>query len=469
MAKTVPVKQGGSTATPPVTIPPRVFASRAAVADVGYRKADKAVIADTEAKYFNASVKDLRVLPAWQAIRILTRTNGTFSAALNAYLQLAMSSGYKVTGYVAGTHQFDPTATLAAQSIIASMDTLYDYTLGYSSKQSISGLLETLLKEVLQTGGCMTELVLNPYRLPEAIIPIPLNTIEWITLSNGRRFPRQRPLGGGDLIDLDYPTICYAASAQQSNSIFPRSMFESALNMLFQHEELMEDIFRVIRRTGHTRMVVKIIQASVENMASPEVRDDPAKMADFFESVRVELEKNISALDPQDAVVTYDNVEMDSMGTAGDKADYSAVLDTMNGMLASSLKTMPSMLGMRMAGSQSLSNTESLTFLKLVQGIRLPIETVLSRTLTLAVRLVAGVDSYVKFEFNPVEIRPEAELSAHRAVLMQDIMRKLSLGYLTDDEAAHKLGMFPRAPGAPNLSGTQFMNCLLYTSPSPRD
>jgi hypothetical protein len=440
----------------PVNIPPRLFSSKVAISDVGYRKADKAVIADLEQKYFNTSVKDLRTLSTTSAIRILTRTNGTFSAALNGYLQIAMS-GYKAIGYTAGTNQFDPAATLAAQSTLASFDTLFDYTAGYSTKPSMDGLLETLLKEVLQTGACMAELVLNKFKLPEQLIPIPVTTIEWVTMNDGRRFPQQVPPGGGDKISLDYPTIFYASAAQQSNSIFPRSMFESALNMLYLHEELMEDIFRVIRRTGHSRMVVKVVQEAVQKMATPDVQADSVKMATFFNDVRTQIENTLSNLNPEDAVVLYDSAEIDSLSSAGDKADYTAILDTMNGMLASSLKTMPSMLGFRITGSQSLSNTESLTFLKFVEGIRRPVETVMSRALTLAVRLTAGTDSYVKFEFDSIELRPEGEMSAHKSVMQQEIMRKLSLGYLTDDEAAHMMGSFPRAPGAPNLSGTGFM------------
>lgn len=457
-----------SKASAPVTIPPKVIASKVSVSDVGYRKENGVVITDLEQKYFNTSIKDLRTLPVTQAIRILTRTDGTFSAALNSYLQLALSSGYKVTGYMAGTHQFDPVATSAAQSVLASMDTLYDYTLGFSSKQSVDGLLETLVKEVLQTGACMGELVLNEYRLVEQIVAIPVTSISWVSKKDGSRFPRQTPQSGGDPIPLDFPTIFYAASGQQSNSIFPRSMFESAMNLMFMHHDLLEDIFRVIRRTGHTRLVVKIVQEAVAKSAQTEVRTDPVKMAKFYEDTRKQIETTLNNLNPEDAVVLYDSAEIDTISAAGDKADYSSVLDTMNGMLASSLKNMPSMLGMRISGSQSLSNTESLTFLKLVEGVRRPVEAVMSRALTLAVRLTAGTDSYVKFTFNSVELRPEAELSAHRSVVQQNVMRKLSMGYLTDDEAAHALDVFPRSPNAPDLSGTMFMDMTKDTT-QPKD
>lgn len=443
---------------PPISLPRRVVATRVPVTDVGYRKQEGSTITDTERSYFNTSIADLRTLPITTAIRILTRTDGTFSAALNAYLQLGMSSGYTATAYAAGTHQFDPAATLATQSVLASLDTLYDYTEGFSSKQSIDALLETLIKEVLQTGACMGELVLNKFQLPEEIVSIPINTIEWISRSSGKRYPQQIPTGGGDKIPLDLPTIFYASHAQQSNSIFPRSPFESALNMLYMYQGLLEDIFKVIRRTGHTRMVVKVVQEAVMKMADPDTLADATKLAAFFDSTRQQIEDLLRDLNPEDAVVMYDSADIDSISAAGDKADYSSMLDTLSGMLASALKTMPSVLGMRIGGSQSLSNTESLVFLKMVEGVRRPVEAVMSRVLTLAIRLVAGTDSYVKFRFKSVDLRPESELSAHRSVDYMNIMRKLSVGHITDDEAAHLTGTFPRAPGAPNLSGTGFMD-----------
>ena len=445
--------------TPPIKLPTRVVATKVQVSDVGYRKDKDAIIPDQEQKFFNTGVKDLRQLDHTRAIRILTRVNGTFSAALNSYLQLAMSSGYRVTGYSAGSHQFDPGATLSAMTIAASLDTLYDYTEGFSSKQSLSGTLETLLKEVLQTGACMTELVLNKFKLPENIVCIPSSSIQWVSKQDGGRYPHQIP-SSGDPIPLNLATVMYAATAQQSNSIFPRSPFESALNMIYMFTELLEDVFKVIRRAGHSRLVAKLLQEAVQQMADPETQNDPEKMAQFFETVRKQVQDTLSQLGPDDALVTYDTVEIDAISAKGEKADYTAILETMSGMLASSLKSMPSMLGMRGAGSQSLSNTESLTFLKMVAGIRTPVETVMSRALTLATRLAGGSDSYVEFRFKSLELRTDSELSAHRAVLFQDCMRKLSIGYYTDDECAHALDMFPRSPGAPNLSGTLFMGEL---------
>jgi hypothetical protein len=79
----------------------------------------------------------------------------------------------------------------------------------------------------------------------------------------------------------------------------------------------------------------------------------------------------------------------------------------------------------------------------------------MSRALTLAVRLY-GADVYVKFRFDPIDLRPESELEAFRVLRQSRVLELLSLGFLTDQEAAEELGTGPRGPNAPELSGTMF-------------
>lgn len=439
----------------PVSLPRRVIANKVRLSDPGFQKRNDTVVTDLERSYLNTSIRDLRNVNPIVAIRALTRFNGIFSTAVHSYIQLAMS-GFKVTAYVAGTHQFDQVATNAAINVLASTDTLYDYTAGYADKPSIDGLLETLLKEVLQTGGASLELVLNRYRLPERMVAIPVSSLEWVSTTAGTVYPQQQN-AEGQKVSLNVPTVFYASMHQQSNSIFPRSPLESALQMLFVYSEFVEDLNRVLRKSGHSRTVVKIVQDSVRNMASPDVMSDPVKMRQFYETVRSDIESVISSLEPDDALVMYDTASVEVLKTAGEKADYTALLQTLGSMMAASLKSMPSVLGLSQ-GSQNLATTEALVFLKLVRSIQVPVETIMSRAITLAVRLLTGTDSYCKFKFQPINIRPESELSAHKSVIFQQELHKLSLGLYTDDEFAHVVGSGPRSPTAPELSGSLFMD-----------
>jgi len=451
----------------PVSLPRKVIASKARLSDAGYDKEAGKDIRDSETSYLNQSINTLRKVDPIQAIRALSRHNGVFSTAVHSYVQLAMS-GFTLTGYDAGTHQYDEQLTQAAKSIAASTDTLYDYTLGFSDKQSLNSVLETLLKEVVQTGAASAELVLNKFRIPEKIIPVPVTSLQWKTKTDGR-FPEQTPSAGGDVIPLDIPTFFYASTHQQSDSIFARSPMEAALQTVFVFGEFIEDVYRLLRKSGHSRMVVTLIQEEVNKGIPPDIMDDPAKVQSYLEQVRSQVETLISGLEPDEAVVTFDSANIQILKTAGEKADYTALMDNFSGMLATSLKSMPSTLGLRISGSQSLSNTESLIFLKMVTAIQVPVEVIMSRIFTLSTRLLTGTDGYVKFKFKPVDLRPESELSAHRSVDTQNTLRKLSLGFLTDEEAAHLLGTGPRAPGSPPLSGTMFMDAAGNNDVAPKD
>jgi hypothetical protein len=396
------------------------------------------------------------------AVRALARRDGTVSAAVYALVQVA-NSQYKLRAYASGTHQFDPAATDLARSVAASMDTLYDYTEGFSDKSPLVGIIETGLREVVETGAVCGELVLDKYRLPQRINVIPYEQITWKAKGDGTKYPSQTSTSGD--IDLNIATFWIAESHKEANVAYSTSMLEGALNTAFYYAEFIEDMRRAVRRSGHARVLVTLNAEKVRASAPPEIATDPAKLRAFMEDTRQGVVDVINAMEPEDALVTYDLAEMNTISADGEKMDYKELLAALSGMLATSLKTHPSILGLRLAGSQSLSNTESLIYLKIAKAIQRPIEQLMSRAMTLAVRLY-GSDSYVKFEFNEIDLRPDSELEAFKIMKQQRVLEQLSLGFITDEEAAEELGTGPRAPGAPPLSGTFFHDTSIQDASS---
>lgn len=72
--------------------------------------------------------------------------------------------------------------------------------------------------------------------------------------------------------------------------------------------------------------------------------------------------------------VTYDVAKADMLKSEGEKSDYVSLMNTMSGNLATALKSNPSTLGLRIEGSQSLSNTESLITIKVASSVRRYVE-----------------------------------------------------------------------------------------------
>ncbi len=388
------------------------------------------------------------------AVRSLDLLDGTVSSAIFSFVEIA-NSPFKVTAFDTLTHQFSEPGTQMARSVLASLDTLYDYSKGYADKRSLTATIETALVEVIQTGALAAELVLDKMRLPERINIVPYETLEWVSRGDGTKYPRQLS-STGDPIPLDLPNFFVSELHKQAGKAYATTMMSAALNSSYHFNEFLEDMRRAVRRQGHGRLNVKLISEQVRAAAPDDVKADPAKMQQWMSTVLDQVTEALKGLNPEDALVFFDSAEVDLIKGEGEKADYVPLLNALSGQHATSLKTSPSILGLRLSGSQSLSNTESLVFLKVARGIQRPIEEVMSRMLTLATRLY-GVDVYVRFHFEGINLRPEDELEAFKTMNQDRIFNLLSEGFLTDEEAAQILGTGPRAPGAPPLSGTGFM------------
>jgi len=387
-----------------------------------------------------------------QAIRILAKENGNLSTAVYNMVQIA-DSGYKVAAYNPSTAEFSAEGTLLAKNVIASMDTLHDYTKGFGRKRPIPMIIQTLLRETILTAGCSLELILDKGFYPDRFQPVDHSTLRWASDGKGGKYPKQVGFGK-DEISLDIPTFYAETLHQEMDTAYGTSILRASLNSLFESEEFIADMRRVLFKSGHSRLVAVLDSDKIKSSASKDVQNDPAKLLTFMNGIRAEVEETLKNISPEDAVVSFDSVDFTTHDIGGTKSDYTSLLSSMDNRQATALKTPPSILGMRSAGSQSLSNSETLIFLKGAAGIQTPVEAVMSRALTTAVRMF-GSDVYVKLKFNDIDLRPDSELEAFKTMRETRILNRLSLGLITDEQAAYELDL-PYNPDAPKLSGTNF-------------
>ena len=435
---------------------PRKLATKAtsAVKARQYPKGSDIPQADQLSTVDGNTVRNLRqVNRIVQALRLACRLDGTLSTAVFDLVQVG-SSGLALKAYNSTDHRYNYEASQVAKSVLASMDTLHDYTVGFSDRRPISQVVETALREVVLTGAVAGELVLNKARLPDRIQIVPFETLSYKSRGDGTKYPVQRGLTPQE-VPLDIPNFWIVESHLGADSPYPRSMMEASLLTIFYYAEFIEHMRRVVRRAGHSRLVATLNAEQVRAAAPEAAKKTEAAMKTYMEGVRDELQTVISSLEPEDALVVYDVASTEELSSKGEKADYADLLQTLAGMAATSLKSNPSILGLRLQGSQSLSNTESLIFLQVAGAAQKAVASFFSRALTLAIRLF-GVDAYVKVKFNPINLRPEDELEAFKTMRQDRILHQLSLGRITDEEANEELGLPPLPPDAPRLSGTMF-------------
>jgi hypothetical protein len=403
----------------------------------------------------NQSIQNFRSgTSASSLMRSLFENDGTVSTAILQYVSMAKSH-WRVEAYEASTNEFSREGLMAAETVVAGMDTLWNYTRGYQDKRSLDEIVETLLLEALQTGGVGLELVLDRELFPSELVTVPYDQLEWRSNGRGGRYPVQRVSGGLEA-ELNIPNFFVAEMAKSADRLMTLPVMVAGVKRLIAYESFIEDMQRVVRRSGGPRLLVSLDYDRVRAAAPADIAGDAAKLETYLETVRGGVETLLSGLEPEDALVYYNLAEVDSMSTTGEKRDYKELLAELSGLAASALKTNPSMMGMRMAGgSQNVASTEAMLALKLAGMFQGPVKTVLSRALTLAVRLM-GVDAYVKFKFDPVDLRPESELEAHKSMRQSRVLELLSYGRVTDDEAQTLLGLGSLPASAETLSGTGF-------------
>lgn len=386
-------------------------------------------------------------------MRTLAESNGLASTALINLMAMA-ESGWSVMAYDTWTQEFSRPGLLAAETVIAALDTAWDYSKGYNGRRSLASLMETALWEIPQTGGIGIELVLDKTRLPLDLVLFPYDQVIWKSDGKGGVFPAQKPPAGQE-VELNYPTVFVAESVKSADRRYTLPFVASGAQRLIHYESFVEDMWRILRRAGEPRIVIKLDYEKVVASASMEIREDDGKLAAYLDQVRSDIEGLLNDLQPEDALVTYDLAEVSQIDSAGEKKDFQALLSELSGQAASAVKSNASMLGMRAGGSQNVASTEAMLSTKVASLLQTPVEEVFSKALTLAVRLY-GIDAYVRLRFHPINLRPEDELEAHKSMKQARVLELLSNGRITDDEAQAMLGLRSLPAGAQELTGTGF-------------
>ncbi len=397
-----------------------------------------------------------------QVIRDFAAASPEFSAAIFAYLRVGITDGYRAIAYNPdGTANPDATSTL--QQIIARFDVLPDYNEGFNGVASLLSCSESLGREMLLEGAMCSELVLDKARMPSRIQPISVKGMKQQPDKDGYLVPVQT-IGGNNIV-LDSPAIFYTALDQDLTKAYPSSPLESAIKAVLFAEAFIADLQRVIKRAIHPRINVTIDYEKFSKSIPPDLANDENGLVTYQNQMVAGLQTMLNDLSPEDALVNYDFIKVDYLnnGNSSLSNEYKEIRAIVDAKLSSGTKTMPAVLGMD--STSNVASTQSLLFIKAATGvITLKLNEHYSRLFTLAVRLL-GLDVYVKFRYNPIDLRPENEVEAFKQVKQSRMLELLSLGMISDEEACLELtGHLPPKEFKP-LAGTLFKSAAASTNP----
>lgn len=387
-------------------------------------------------------------------LRTFVKASPDLSAAIFADVRLAVSPGYTVLARnLDGTLNVD--GTKLVQQLCQRFDLLGPTTGGFNVFPSLRSAAESIGREFMIGGGGALELVTNASRLPEGIRPITVEGLRW-KYNGKRQVPYQ--VVSGEEINLDIPTFFYVALDQDLKTPYCESPIQSALPAVLAAQTFVQDLRRVFRRSISPRIRATIVEEAFRKSVPIGIAHDPKALKDFTDAAVAQIQTMLNGLAPDDALVLFDTLEVDYMnnGSTSLSDEYKTLFSIINAQLSSGAKTLPVILGQ--AGTSNVASTESMLKIKSVEGaVQAKLNELFSRMLTLCVRLF-GVDAVAKFSWDAINLRPEAELEAFKAMKQSRVLQQLSLGLIDDNEASiMTTGTLPPLGYVP-LTGTGFMN-----------
>ena len=407
----------------------------------------------TDSQILNSDITALRSTSrnSRESVRNFVAASPDLSAAIFAYLRMAVTQSYTAVAY-SPDGRIDVEATKLVQQLISRMEHIGDYTAGFSQNPSIRSSSESLAKELLVYGSASLEVVFDKSLTPSKLQPISVTNIEFIADGNGVR-PVQ--VIGSEVRDLDTPAYIYVSLDQSLLDPYSTSPLEPALQPTLFGHELLNDIRRIVKRVLFPRLKAVIDEDKFRANLPPEIQFDADKLNTYMSSFIGDLETRLNNLDPQDALIYFDTLDL-SIETRNDNLgeELKVLQNLIDSKTSSGSKALGAILG-HGAASSNIASTEAALFLKNAQGIQAKLNELYSRALTVGVR-VMGVDAHVEFKYADIDLRPAAELVAFHQTKQSMLLEQLSLGLISDEEACISLTGHLPPEGYKPLSGTMF-------------
>lgn len=267
------------------------------------------------------------------------------SAAVGAFLTVAGTPPLRYITYTA-EGQIDPQGHLLMEQMLTALTIRSDYSTGFQITPSLESLAEQFRYMILLRGGLATEMLINKLLAPTGFRHVDLATVKWKEPTPGVYKPFQEPAGGGNPIDLDIPNFFVKFYRQNPLEIYSHSPFVSCINTIASRQQVLNDLYRIMKKTGHPRLDVTIVEEVLRNSAPAAYQNDPEKMTQWVNEQIEGIRSAITNLRSDSAFVHTDSSEAKIIGEGASKSlDATAIIDILNAQNQASLKTMATVIG----------------------------------------------------------------------------------------------------------------------------
>lgn len=386
------------------------------------------------------------------------------SAAVNGYLTLADTQMIAWCEDLEG--QVDPEASSQLYQLFNRLAFQTDYTQGFQLKMGLDKTTEELRYMGLLRGAIGAEWVYDKKGVPDSIRNVDMKSIRWYEKAPGVYKPGQVVAGQTDPVMLDFPSFFVTYYRRSPTQVYASSPFVSAINTIAARQQVINDLYRIMRFTGYPRVEIKVLEDILVKAMPPALIQNKGstEYMGWLSARYAEIQANFANIAVDQAIVHADALEFSILNekNPGMALNVEPIISTLNAQNQAGLKSMSTVLG---RGSQGVNtgSVEARLAAMFADQLNEPIIDLYQRAFSFQMHQT-GFQGFVKVKFAPAELRPWTELEPQLVLKAQRLRQDLSDGIITDVE--YHLWMYERLPprDAPLLSGTQFMSQAPATS-----
>lgn len=309
---------------------------------------------------------------------------------------------------------------------------------------SVDVVLGRLLISAMLRGGFLVELVLDQ----RGRVPLELATPDPASLVFQRvTDPEIGPVWAyGQMVNgtfrrLDtFPTIAYVPIDPLPGRPEGRAPAQPAMFAAVFLLAMLHDLRRVVQQQGYPRIDLVVLTERLTQLMPATIDADPEKKAAWIRETIDEISAVYAGLQPDDAYVHLDTVEVKRpVGTldASSLAAVDGLITALERMLVRGLKTVPLLMGVTDGVSEANVRVQWRMYRATLRAFQHGLEQMLSRMLGLALE-AQGIAARVEFRFEEADLTDRLIDEQTDQLRIKNARARYDNGWISQDEAARQ-------------------------------
>ncbi|WP_025724055.1 hypothetical protein [Paenibacillus polymyxa] len=322
---------------------------------------------------------------------------------------------------------------------------------GYQHGRSLNKLDTIQRMMIMVRGACAGEVVLNE-RCIDVIDIVPVDPAliwfrrepntnrltPWQYVKNPRRDANEEWFGNYKKIDT--PTFIYEEFDPMVDDPYGRTPMLPVLQVVFFHLQVLADLKAVVHNQGYPRLDISMLEEIMLKNMPNNLKSNPDGQQKWLKERMDEMLNHFNSLNPDDALVHWDSVKVEYLkgGNSGPMIDIKKLIDIIDTQMATSLKTLLTILSRHQGSTETYSSIDTQIYIKNVESARSVTKRFWQRAFSLSAR-VKGTQTKVEADYLPIDLRSENEIERDRRSKIDNYIIAEKNFYITPLEAAEEI------------------------------